>query len=591
MPIRQLPDHLVNQIAAGEVVERPASVVKELIENSLDAGANRIQVDVGEGGRRLIRVRDNGQGIEREQLALALARHATSKISELDDLEAIASLGFRGEALPSIASVSRLKLSSRALDCADGWSVEARNGEIQAPVPAAHPVGTSIEVRDLFYNTPARRKFLKTDKTEFLHIEKAVRTLALSRSDVAFTLSHNQRVVLEVAPANDVEQRNSRLSRILGSNFVDQSIEFSENAAGIALQGWISTPGFSRSSADLQYSFVNGRAVREKTLMHALRHGYRDVLFHGRHPAYVVYLAMDPARVDSNAHPQKLEVRFRDSRSVHQFVSHSIEATLANSRAGENTAHAAALVGQVDTMSAQAGIRFQAAPARSSFAAVAESARAYNDLAAANTTRAPEYPAEAIGENPLGFAIAQLHGVYILAENHNGLIVVDMHAAHERITYERLKQSFSQGSISRQQLLVPQQIHVTPVEANTLEEHVDSLAALGLVVGRSGPESVCVYEHPALLGHPNLEELVRDILAELVDSGRSERLSNEGDELLSTFACHHSVRANRSLTHAEMNALLRDMEETERADQCNHGRPTWTSISIRELDRLFLRGR
>ncbi len=601
MPIRQLPDHLVNQIAAGEVVERPASVVKELLENSLDAGASQIDIDIQEGGRRLIRIRDNGLGIPKDELQLALARHATSKIAELEDLDAIASLGFRGEALPSIASIARMELSSRAAGQNDSWQLKAAGGRLEPLQAAALPEGTSIAVHDLFYNTPARRKFLKTDKTEFSHIDRIVRTLALSRFDVGFSLRHNQRQVFDLPALSSPESHLQRVEALLGADFVSQCIAVNEEAAGIAITGWISTPGFSRAVADMQYSFVNGRSVREKTLMHAVRHAYRDVLFHGRHPAYLLYLSLDPAAVDSNAHPQKTEVRFRDARSMHQFVSRAVGTQLAQPRVGSGEAQGAALA-VVDGRHDQVGIRFHADGAPSAGLSSGSPGYGYppSSPAVNPSYAAPQQLdryAQAVGvkesdeEHPLGYAIGQLHGIYILAENQQGMIIVDMHAAHERITYERLKSAHSQGAITRQSLLLPVQVHVTPAEADSIEQHLEALDAMGLGITRQGPELLSVHEHPAVLGSPNLNELVRDLLAELNSHGQSSRIELETDELLSTFACHHSVRANRHLSVPEMNALLRDMEATERSDQCNHGRPTWTSLSVAELDRLFLRGR
>jgi DNA mismatch repair protein MutL len=601
MAIRVLPEHLVNQIAAGEVVERPASVVKELVENSLDAGARRIEVDIEAGGARLIRVRDDGAGIPEAEVGLALARHATSKIDSLDDLEAVASLGFRGEALPSIASVSRLSLTSRAAGAGSAWRVGADNGAVSQPVPAAHPEGTTVEVRDLFFNTPARRRFLRTEKTEFQHIDRALRRLALSRFDVLFSLTHNGRSVMHLPAATDGAGRLRRLSQVLGERFAAECIEVEREAQGIALAGWLALPTYSRSQADLQYSYVNGRAVRDKVLMHAVRHGYRDVLFHGRHPAYVISVSLDPARVDANAHPAKHEVRFRDSRSVHEFVFRSIEEALAGTRPGARPAAAAVAAPATLREFRQSAMPLAAAdwPAGESgaaeplaaYAALAGSgAPAGKDQSGAAATDAQTRSPAAGAVPPLGYALAQLHGIYILAENADGLILVDMHAAHERITYERLKRAFADRNVVRQPLLVPRTVDVSRAEADLAEQHADEFREVGLVLDRHGPESVVIREIPTLLAASAAEELVRDVLADLAEHGTSSRIAGHVDELLATMACHHSVRANRSMTVPEMNALLRAMETTERADQCNHGRPTWTALGLRELDRLFLRG-
>lgn len=584
MPIQQLPSHLINQIAAGEVVERPASVVKELLENSLDAGARSVQIDVVSGGQKLIRIRDDGKGIEREELELALSRHATSKIASLDDLEAVASLGFRGEALPSIASVARLTLTSRAIGADSGWQVEADGGAISAPTPAAHPQGTTVEVHDLFYNTPARRRFLRTERTEYGHIEKWVRRLALSRPDIAFTMTHNRRTVLSLVAAGDEEGRRQRIARICGDAFADQCVYIEREIDGIALSGWIGLPTFNRSQPDMQYWFVNGRSISDKTLSHAARHAYRDVLFHGRYPAYVLNLTMDPAGVDANAHPAKHEVRFRDGRTVHGVVSQTVELALKETRPGGH--NVAPIPMTRDAVFNQGRMPLTSGPSTS---AVRETLASYRAMAAAPSFEESTDPAAEIP--PLGFAVAQLAGIYILAENSDGLVVVDMHAAHERIVYEKLKRGYDDRSLVRQPLLVPETIAVAESEADLVEQSGHLLEELGLVVDRSGPGSLTVREVPALLKGADVESLLRDVLADLSQSGLSNRIDDVTDDYLATMACHHSVRANRLLTLAEMNALLREMETTERADQCNHGRPTWTAITLSELDRLFLRGR
>jgi DNA mismatch repair protein MutL len=579
MPIQQLPSHLINQIAAGEVVERPASVAKELLENSLDAGASSLQIDIQAGGQKMIRIRDNGSGIPKDELELALSRHATSKISSLDDLEAVASLGFRGEALPSIASVARLTLYSQAATADSAWQVGADGGEISAARPAAHPTGTTVEVHDLFYNTPARRRFLRTERTEFGHIEKWVRRLALSRPDIAFTMTHNRRTVLQLAAASSEKERLQRVGKICGETFADQAVFLNHETEGIALSGWIALPTFNRSQPDMQYWFVNGRSISDKTLSHAVRHAYRDVLFHGRFPAYVLYLTLDPMSVDANAHPAKHEVRFRDGRRVHGVVSQAVEVALSETRPG---GHTATPVSVAPNLSYTQGSMPLASVRSPQPAAVRESLAAYRALSA--DSAAAEMP-------PLGFAVAQLAGVYVLAENSDGLVVVDMHAAHERITYEKLKNGFDDKAVVRQPLLVPLTVAVAESEATLVEESTAILESLGLIIDRAGPTSLVVREVPALLRDSDAEGLLRDVLADLAQAGQSNRVEDDCHEILATMACHHSVRANRMLSIDEMNALLREMESTERADQCNHGRPTWTAISLSELDRLFLRGR
>jgi len=585
MPIEELPGHLINQIAAGEVVERPASVVKELVENSLDSGADEIAIDILAGGSKLIRVRDNGSGIDKKELALALSRHATSKISCLEDLEAVVSLGFRGEALPSIASVARLELVSRTAGADSAWQVGADSGEISRPSPAAHPRGTTVEVQDLFYNTPARRRFLRTERTEFSHIEKWLRRLALSRPNVAFTLIHNRRPVLQLPAANTDEGRLRRIAKICGKAFADQALFLQHETDGMALEGWLALPTYNRSQPDQQFWFVNGRSISDKTLSHAARQAFRDVLFHGRYPAYVLNLTMDPAAVDANAHPAKHEVRFRDGRRVHGVVSQAIEAALVETRPGGHSSLPASIA-------RPAGSLQHTMPLPSARHAhpsgVRETLAGYGMLSSGAT--ALQAGAEPDDIPPLGFALAQLAGVYILAENSDGLIVVDMHAAHERITYEKLKDSFDDKSLVRQPLLVPVTVAVAENEADIVEISTARLEEIGLVVDRAGPTSLVVREVPALLKDADVESLLRDLLADLSEAGRSNRVEDVSHDYLATMACHHSVRANRKLTIEEMNALLREMESTERADQCNHGRPTWTAISMADFDRLFLRG-
>ncbi len=586
MPIQQLPSHLINQIAAGEVVERPASVVKELVENSLDAGATDIQVDVLAGGARLIRVRDNGAGIPAGELRLAMFRHATSKILSLEDLEAVASLGFRGEALPSIGSVAKVSLTSHAAGANGAWRVDAENSVLSEVQPAAHAPGTTVEVHDLFFNTPARRKFLRSERTEYGHIEKWLHRLALSRPDVAMTATHNRRPTLALAAATDAATRLARLARILGEPFADQAVAIEREEEGIALAGWLGLPVYNRSQPDQQFWFVNGRSIVDRTLAHAARHAYRDVLFHGRFAAYVLYLGIDPASVDANAHPAKHEVRFRDARRVHGVVAQSLELALGATRPASDRA------GPVPAA------RYFAQPGLS-LSVPAGSARRHSHVARDAHAHYMHFEHPGAGTNsvpagdvpPLGYAVAQLGGVYILAENADGLVLVDMHAAHERVVYEKLKRSHADRSIVRQPLLVPVSVSVAEGEANLVEESQDIFEALGLTVHRSGPTTLCVREVPSLLRAADAEALLRDVISDLQDSGSSQRIDDVIDETLATMACHNSIRANRQLTLDEMNALLREMETTERADQCNHGRPTWTTLSMHDLDRLFLRGR
>jgi DNA mismatch repair protein MutL len=587
MPIRTLPDHLVNQIAAGEVVERPSSVVKELVENSLDAGARHVKVALDQGGRQSIRVTDDGEGIGRDELALALQRHATSKIGSLDDLERVATMGFRGEALPSIASVSRLDLASCRAGEAHGWQVSVRRGEISEPEPAALREGTRIAVEDLFYNTPARRKFLRAERTEFNHVDELLRRFALARFDVGFELEHNGRSVSALAPAVDGASREQRLARVVGKDFLEHAIAIGEERGGLRLSGWVAEPRYNRARADRQFFFVNGRAIRDRVVAHAVRSAFQDVLYHGRHPAFVLYLDLPPEGVDVNVHPQKHEVRFRDARMVHDFLYSTLHRALADAGAGAPRPGAGLAPGPVFAQPAavQGGMSL---PVREQISAYARVLGPFSEpLAAANVGETPDDSAPP----PLGYALAQLHGVYILSQNADGLVLTDMHAAHERITYERLKSRHEEGGIRRQRLLMPLDVSLSESEAGLLEERAAELAGLGLVADRSGPESAVVREVPALLAQSDSAQLLRDVLSDLADMGSSARVEAETNEILSTMACHGSVRANRQLTLAEMNALLRDMERTERSGHCNHGRPTWVQLDMGTLDRLFLRGR
>ncbi len=600
MPIRQLPDTLVNQIAAGEVVERPASVVKELVENALDAGARRIDIDLEEGGVRLIRIRDDGGGIAAEELPLAVSRHATSKIASLDDLEAVATLGFRGEALPSIASVSRFALTTRRAQDEHGASLQVEGGKVGEVAPKPHAVGTTVDVRELFYNVPARRKFLRAERTEMGHIEEWLRSLALARPDIELRVSHNGRPSRRYK--SDELESLARLSETLGEEFARSALRVDHAAAGLRLHGWIAQPSYSRASADQQYVYVNGRSVRDRNIAHAVKMAYQDVLFHGRQPAYVLFLELDPTRVDVNVHPAKHEVRFRDTRLIHDFVYRTLHEALAATRAGATAQEAGA-----SPFAARATAPVPSAwmPTRQSPLGlnVAEAPAAYAALYAPAPAGAPEAVALAgaaplampvddpEGIPPLGFAIAQLHGIYILAENVDGLIVVDMHAAHERIGYEKLKGAHDSIGLRTQPLLVPLVLAVAEREADVAERETATLAALGFDVTRSGPQSLSVRSIPALLSNAEPEALLRDVLADLREHGESRRVVAARDELLATMACHGAVRANRRLSLPEMNALLREMEATERSGQCNHGRPTWARFSLNEIDRWVLRGR
>ncbi|WP_422353436.1 DNA mismatch repair endonuclease MutL [Stenotrophomonas sp. AR026] len=629
-PIRPLPEILINQIAAGEVVERPASVVKELVENAIDAGASRVDIDLEEGGVRLIRIRDNGSGIAPEQLPLAVSRHATSKIADLDDLESVATLGFRGEALPSIASVSRFTLSSRRAHDEHGSALQIEGGKIGEVTPRAHAPGTTVEVRELFYNVPARRKFLRAERTELGHIEEWLRSLALARPDVELRVSHNGKASRRYKPGDLYS--DARLAETLGEDFANQAVRVDHSGAGLRLHGWIAQPHYSRASADQQYLYVNGRSVRDRSVAHAVKMAYGDVLYHGRQPAYVLFLELDPTRVDVNVHPAKHEVRFRDSRLVHDFVYRTLKDALADTRAGMSAQEigagpvhpADATAAPIASSAGASGFGLVRGPAPGAGSGgggggggfsgwrpqqplglqVADAPAAYAALYAAPTgaergTALPSMPTENglpvtsadAGVPPLGYAIAQLHGIYILAENAEGLIVVDMHAAHERIGYERLKNAHDGIGLQSQPLLVPITLAVGEREADTAENESETLAALGFEVTRAGPGALHVRSIPALLAHAEPEGLLRDVLTDLREHGQSRRVASARDELLSTMACHGAVRANRRLTVPEMNALLRDMEITERSGQCNHGRPTWARFSLAEIDRWFLRGR
>ena len=593
--IQILSPQLANQIAAGEVVERPASVLKELVENSLDAGAKRIDIEVEQGGVKLLRVRDDGRGIPQAEMPLALSRHATSKISNIDDLEAVATLGFRGEALASIASVSRLCLTSNN-GGDQGWKAvsEGRDMEVEL-APAAHPPGTSVEVRDLFFNTPARRKFLRTETTEYNRIDDHAKKLALSHMDVAFSLRHNQRINLNLNPALSVTEQEKRVADICGTAFMEQALYLDNERTGIRLWGWIGLPTFSRSQADLQHFFVNGRHIRDKVVSHAIRQAYQDVLYHGRHPAFVLFLEIDPCDVDVNVHPTKHEVRFRDSRVIHGFVSATLQRALAQDRPQDHlqpnsnhpvSPHPAELQ---EPRQSSMGLSINRSQYNSQ--SMSSGSTAQNLMGNYQDLYGSEHSGDEENIPPLGFAIAQLKGIYILAENIHGLIIVDMHAAHERITYERLKSNLEAEDLISQPLLVPESLSVSQREADAVEQYPEVFSRLGFVVERAALESIVVREIPAMLRGSEVEALLRDVISDVLEHGSSERIRHHINDILSTMACHGSVRANRRLSLPEMNALLRDMEATERSGQCNHGRPTYSQLTLDELDKLFLRGR
>ena len=630
--IEQLPDHLINQIAAGEVVERPASIVKELLENSLDANATRIWVELEQGGLDRIRVRDNGCGIDAASLSLALSRHATSKIQSMDDLLRVETLGFRGEALPSIASVSRLTLSSKTALAEHGARIHYLADGSNIQEPTSHPIGTSVDVRSLFYNVPARRKFMRTPRTEFTRSEAVVKTLAMAQPQCAFSLTHNGKTVFDCKCADTEQEQNARVARILGKGFGDASRAVLVEGPGLVLKGWIADPSFSRSQADMQYFYVNQRMVRDKVIAHAVKQAYSDLIYHQRYPAFVLFLQLDPAAVDVNVHPGKQEVRFRDSQLIHAFIRRSIKDFLAAVTPADTLAQTTvdSHAGQAELPESHYGAARVSSDPQSGGVAyqrpmpleVREQLDAMGRLGAASTGNLPSRsnaplpispyanPSQTTGISstdaarqsakyqdeksvvpPLGFARAHLHGVYILAENQQGLIIVDAHAAHERITYERLKKAYSSGSLNTQALLVPVSVDVSEAEADRCETEAAWLATLGLGVERLAPEQVCIREVPAILGQADVNALLRDVLSDLMSHDSSERLRAAVDEVLSSMACHGSVRANRTLSLSEMNALLRQIESTPNSGQCNHGRPTWTALDLQELDRLFLRGR
>lgn len=602
MPIQKLPPQLINQIAAGEVIERPASIIKELVENSLDASSRRIAIDVEQGGIRLIRVVDDGVGIDKKDMSLALSRHATSKIASLTDLEKVQSMGFRGEALPSISSVAKLVLASRAKGEQCAWRVTADGTESEFDlVPDPLPRGTAVEVRDLFYNIPARRKFLRAEKTEFSHIESVVKKLGLSRFDVEFLLNHNHREVLELKSGESIDSREQRVAGVFGRAFLQNALAVEFESSGLHLSGWVGLPTFSRSQGDMQYFYVNGRLVRDKVVSHAVRQAYHDVLFHGRHPVFVLYLNLDSKMVDVNAHPAKLEVRFRESRLVHDFLYRALHRTLASSRAGaeqdSNTdiSESLSMPQQAEVEHTKLPAAFRPPKQSSLPGAVREQVENYAALIGEEAVQSPPREAEEQPENaghtpPLGYAIAHLHNIYILAESNNGLILVDAHAAHERVTYEKLKRQYEAGKIPAQALLLPLRLNVSESDAQLAENMQSEFQKLGFEIDRLDIETLTIRSVPAQLTNVDASELVRDVLSDIQSKGLSCRIQDTVNERLSTMACHGAIRAHRRLTRDEMNVLLREMESTDYSGQCNHGRPTWVELTATQLDRFFLRG-
>jgi len=595
--ITLLNPQLANQIAAGEVIERPASIVKELVENSLDAAAARVDIEIEKGGTELIRIRDEGYGIHKDDLALALSRHATSKILALDDLEQIASFGFRGEALASISSISRFRLASRTQENSHGWQIEVHGREPEiSHTPIAHPVGTTIEVRDIFYNTPARRKFLKSEQTELNHIQEVVRRIAMSVFSVNLNLKHNQKYLLQLPIANSLIEKADRIAKICGREFIDQSLRLETESSDMQLSGWFGLPTFSRSQSDLQYIYINGRMVRDKVISHAVKQAYHDVLFGGRQPAYVLYLSCDPTLVDVNVHPAKNEVRFRDSRMIFDFVFRSVQRLLKETKPTSHAIPQSTYISEPEpvysnyTKPQQNQIDLYKTLTAEPPTSTAKVSTPIITTATPTAIPTPISSSEPVNY-PLGFALAQLKGIYILAQNEKGLVLVDMHAAHERIGYEKLKKQFDTQNIITQNLLIPLTISISETDAEFADQQKELFSSLGFNVERMGPENILIRSIPLLLKDADISLLVKDLISDLKEHHVTNKIQEHIYELLGTMACHQALRANRQLTIPEMNAILRQMEVTDHSNQCNHGRPTWTELSLYDLDKLFLRGR
>lgn len=615
--IARLSPQLANQIAAGEVIERPASIIKELVENSLDASAKQIDIDIEKGGTQRIRIRDDGSGIHKDDLILALDRHATSKIRDLNDLMQIRTLGFRGEALASISSVSRLYLSSSTNTSQQGWQVTADYQNKPQLTLVSHPQGTTVDVHDLFFNTPARRKFLRKEQTEFSHIEELVKRLSLSHFSIGFTLQHNKRLIHQLRPATSQSMQEERIATLCSRTFIENAIYIEMESTALRLWGWISLPTFSRSQTDLQYFYVNHRIVKDRLINHAIKQAYQDVLYQGRHPAFVLFLEIEPQSVDVNAHPAKYEVRFRESRAVYDFVKHCLQKSLANTSPvpAELSAYNVAQTNedginetafenrdlhhhfnqQVSFPLHVVSTPSPDTPNATTTAPVIEKNYANHYLSTQTIHNMPIQATEQIEQfekaPPLGFALAQLHGIYILAQNTEGLIVVDIHAAHERILYERLKQAIENTAVNSQALLLPISLHLSRKETEILQEYLVLFTQFGFEIENLAPETIIIRKIPSLLAHIDSQQFIHDVLSDLYENENSQRFSEKINELLSSIACHSAVRANRSMNLSEMNQLLRDMEKTARSNQCNHGRPTWKQLSLSEIDRLFLRGR
>ncbi|MEM7304656.1 MAG: DNA mismatch repair endonuclease MutL [Pseudomonadota bacterium] len=587
--IRILPDNLINQIAAGEVIERPASVVKELFENSIDATASKVSIEIERGGIQRILIRDNGTGISKEELKTALTRHATSKIASLEDLQTIHSLGFRGEALPSIASVSRFSLTSNTALSNQGWVIKNQTNNEQVTIkPAAHAKGTTVEINDIFYNTPARRKFLRTEKTEYSHCEQVVNRLALVNFHTAIDFSHNQKTIYKLPSAQNTEDRITRLEKLLGKAFVEHAIYIENQSNDMKLWGWIASPDYSRTQTDMQYQYVNSRHVRDKTISHAVKLAYQDVMYHGRHPAYVIFMEVNPREVDVNAHPAKHEVRFHNSRQLHDFIRQTIKYALSNLRTTNiDSKSFEKLANYTSHHPLQTGLSVNPEQKIEDTLTlyrpnVSEPRTEYEPGTESNNQPEQDIP-------PLGYAVAQLHGIYVLSQNKEGLVLVDMHAAHERVIYEQLKASMTLEDAACQQLLVPLKVSLAESEATLVEQHKESFNSFGFDISRMGDTSIVIRSIPQVLINSDITRIVCDVIADIKNtSTQIEALRND---MLSSIACHGSIRANRKMTIHEMNALLRLMEQTERSNQCNHGRPTWIQLSIKDLDKLFMRGR